>query len=696
MVLGVILIVLLVFQIVEYRSFTHNINTSAVKTGETTTALFKSEIETLLRRVETEGTALGDVFGERDFTEKEIEDLIRETSLGFEEIRGVTACYEPYAFEDDRKLFCPYYNKASGDFVRVEDSYDYTVKGDGTAWYTSIVEQGAKWVDPYYGSGAKEWFIDYGVPFYYSDGPKKGQVRGIIDFSLEVGDFKRLVQRLSVGKTGYTYISSANGTFIAHPDSSFIGLKNLDSLIETTSSVGEKRAFEAIKSGQTGRLNYSDEAEGGQILFFYDQVDTSGWGLGVAFFKSDLINAQKATHRRFINMMLTVSLIFVIGLALYFGRDYLDRQEIEVLSIIASLLLFANVFLVGAMQHSLKTTVAANESRPIVANSALDSFMEQETLRANTLKIEPSTAVPTGIYIERMDFEDSYNVNIGGVVWQKYPESIVDKTEIGFRFPQMSPFAEASYIEESYREVIDGKEGVESYLLVGWDFRVTLRLNLEYKDFPFDKRHLDIKLSPMSRMNNIILVPDLSGYAATGQSKKSGISPEIKLTGNEIVETYFNFSVDDYDTDFGFDQSGLQQHVPALHFNVHQKRLLLNAFVTYLIPIIVTLSLIYILILACRKTEERQGIIESMAAFFFVLIFSHIDLRKDIVTADLIFIEYFYFITYLMIILSTFNLISYTKNRTGIFDFNDNQIYRTIYFPFFFALLLIVMLIKFY
>ena len=63
-----------------------------------------------------------------------------------------------------------------------------------------------------------------------------------------------------------------------------------------------------------------------------------------------------------------------------------------------------------------------------------------------------------------------------------------------------------------------------------------------------------------------------------------------------------------------------------------------------------------------------------MAAFFFVLIFSHIDLRKDIVTADLIFIEYFYFITYLMIVLSTLNLVVYTKNKAKIFDYNENQL----------------------
>jgi len=260
----------------------------------------------------------------------------------------------------------------------------------------------------------------------------------------------------------------------------------------------------------------------------------------------------------------------------------------------------------------------------------------------------------------------------------------------------MSPFSEASYIEESYRETIAAKEGEEGYLLVGWDVRVTLLLNLEYKNYPFDKRHLDIKIQPMTLHDNLIVVPDLAGYSSTNRARNSGISPDVKMPGNEISETYFNFSSDNYETDFGFNRSGVSQNISVLHFNIHQKRKLLNAFVTYLIPIFVALSLIYILILACEKTEARQGIIESMAAFFFVLIFSHIDLRKDVVTADLMFMEYFYFITYAAIILSTFNLITYTKSTVSFFDYNNNQIFRVCYFPAFFMILLIVMLIKFY
>lgn len=694
--LAAILIGVLIFQLFEFQSFKRKNEASALRQAEATTKAFKDEIQTLLSRVETEGKELGQRFGENDFSVDDIKTLIRESSLGFKEIRGVTACYEPYGFNDETKLFCPYYNKGTGNYLFIEDSYDYTVKGSGTAWYTNIVENGASWVDPYYGSSAQEWFIDYGVPFYYASGPKSGQVRGIIDFSLGAGDFKNLVHKLSVGKTAYSFITSKNGSFIAHPDTDFVGTKKLEDIIAAETNQGFKAALETMTQEASGHVPYYDAENDDQAYFFFDHLENSGHAIGMGFLRGDLVNDQKATHRRYIRIILNLSFIIVMVILLYFGRDNLDRTEIEVLSGIATVLLFANVLLIGYLQHSLKTEIRANESPPIVDTTSLESYVSQQRERAETLKIESPTPVPTGLYIERMEFADSYNVNIGGFIWQKYPLDLAEKVEIGFRLPQMSPFAESSYIEESYRETITGKEGSDGYLLVGWDVRVTLRLNLEYKNYPFDKRHLDIKLLPASLSDNLMLVPDLSGYSSTNRARRSGISPAIKLPGNTISETYFNFSTDDYQTDFGFNRSGVSQNIPGLHFNIHQKRKLLNAFVTYLIPIFVALSLIYILILACEKTEARQGIIESMAAFFFVLIFSHIDLRKDIVTADLIFMEYFYFITYAAIILSTFNLITYTKSTVKFFDYNDNQIFRVSYFPAFLLVLLAVMLIKFY
>ncbi len=693
---GFCLLALFVFQFIALSHYKKSQDSQALGTASATTAALKTEITTLLEKIEAEGKRLGEKFGEKEFSEKEIKELIRDSSLNVSEIRGVAACYEPETFSKTRRLFCPYYDKGKGNYILVDDSYDYTVKGKGTAWYTDVIDAGAMWSDTYYGAGSKAWYVDYGVPFYYQSGPKKGQVRGMIGFSIDVGDFKNLIHSISVGKIGYSFITSRNGAFLTHPISDYVGTKTLDDILAAETNPQLIEAYQSMKLQNVGNVQFLDRTSNDTSLFYYDHIPTSDFGIGLVFFKGDLTANKTALNRRYIKLALIFSALLVVFIALYFGRDVLDRGEIEVLSILASFLLFANIFFIGSLQHSVKVNINANQSQPIVDNSSLGSFIDKQHARADALKIAHGTPVPTGIYIDRMAFVDSYDVNVSGVLWQKYPTEIADDVDIGFRFPQISPFAESSFIEETYREKIESQEGSADYVLVRSDFRVTLRLNLKYRDYPFDKRHLNIVIQPLLASDNLILVPDLDSFKATSPAQKSGLSPKIELSGNTITESYFNFSLENYDTSFGGADHAVFQNMPVLHYNIHMKRKLLNAFVTYLIPIGVSLAMIYILIMACHKSESRQGIIESMAAFFFVLIFSHIDLRKDVVTADLIFMEYFYFTTYLMIILSTLNLMIYTKDRSPIFDFNNNQLFRVFYFPFFLVLMLWVMLAKFY
>ena len=185
-------------------------------------------------------------------------------------------------------------------------------------------------------------------------------------------------------------------------------------------------------------------------------------------------------------------------------------------------------------------------------------------------------------------------------------------------------------------------------------------------------------------------------YNYTNPSKKSGLNKKIKISGSEVLESYFNYSIESYDVNFGYNSKEMFEKVPVLHYNVQLRRMLLNAFITYLIPIAVVLLMLFFLINTTTKSEESQGIIESMAAFAFVLVFSHIDMRKEIVTADLIYIEFFYFATYLLIVWTTFNLLTYAKAKHSIFDFYDNLISKATFFPIFYILILFITLYKFY
>ena len=173
--LALIALIAFGFQLVGYFTYKGKQNDIALSKAQATTLALKNNVENLLENIEAAGQTLGASFGNTEFSKEEIMEEIKKASLDFPEIRGVTACYEPDGFSKKTRLFCPYYDKGNQSYVFVEDAYDYTVKGSGTAWYTGVIENGATWADPYYGAASGAWYVDYGVPFYYMSGPKRAK-----------------------------------------------------------------------------------------------------------------------------------------------------------------------------------------------------------------------------------------------------------------------------------------------------------------------------------------------------------------------------------------------------------------------------------------------------------------------------------------------------------------------------------------
>ena len=695
-IVGLIFLCLSIFQVYDYISFKNNQETILLQKGEETTAELRDQIDDILARIANEGQRLAKIFGSEELSKEEIQEIIKQSSLSINEIQGVTACYEPYAFVEKERLYCPYYDKGTGDLFFVGKKYDYSDSSvKGTAWYTGVRDNGAKWVEPYYGLGVQDWFVDYGIPFYFADGPKKGEVRGTITMSFVCSGFKELVHSMSLGKTGFGIITSNENNFLAHPNSEYLGTTNLQKVIDTEQNENLKEAYEQLQQKEKGFTRFFDKEAKDETFFYYDKIPTSGWGLGLVFYRNSLLQQGKILNRKYIKLSLFLSVLFICLLTIFYNRDHLDRMEIWTISILSTLIFLFNIIFIGYLEHSSAVT-ADNASPPIVDVNSLDKVISKQHAKADVLKTPKLRSIPTGIFVHNLEFEDSYNVNIGGKVWQKYPLDIADEVNIGFVMPQMSPFAEASYIEEISRTKMEAKEGEEDFLLVHWDVRVTLRLNLSYKDFPFDKRKINIEIIPIDNNDYLLFTPDLTSYKYTNPDKRSGLDSKISISGSEVLESYFNYTLETYDSDFGYGMKGLYEEVPVLHYNINLKRKLLNAFITYLVPIVVTLIMVFILITAIGKTEERQGIIESMAAFFFVLIFSHIDLRKEIETADLTYIESFYFISYGMLILATYNMIAYSKSKSGLFDYENNLLFKAGFIPFMLLSVLVFTFLQFY
>lgn len=675
--------------------FNTNRQEAAVEMGTETTQVLQEDVNTILLDVMKGGERFASLLENNTFTKDTLNQEIIKASNELDQVLGITVAYEPYALNEENRLYAPYYDKGKKEILYLGESYDYTDPSlSTTTWYTSAVQQGKVWVEPYYGQVAQNYFADYSVPFYFTEGARKGELQGVVCMSISLEGFTSIIHSLSLGKTGYGFVTSPKGKIIAHPVTAYMGTKTVNQLKTEETRPLVQGAYQELLDGNTGNIEFYDDLKQQETLFFYDRVPASNWRIGVLFFKNDLLGGENILKRKYINIALVGSLLLFFVLAVFYNRDYLSEREIWYLGFFAGFVLLGNILFVGYLQHTaIHTKEDLTESPPVSDVNTLSSIVNEQAQEALDVGKIPKIVIPTGVYIDRLFFEDSYNVSVSGQIWQKYPNTIVDSVTTGFALPQTAPFAEAQLLEER------GRQQGDEYTIITYAFRNTFRLNFQYKKYPFDRRNIKLYIQPLSLKDNLIFVPDLESYAFTNPSQCPGISKKIELSGSEILESYFSYNYYTYDATFGSPISGSNTPVAEMYYNVKLKRVLITAFVTYLIPIFVTLIMMFMLIYTIKKEEDKKvdgNIVQAMTAFFFVLIFSHIDLRKNIDTAELIYMEYFYFVTYVMIILSTYNLITYSRDKNHLFDYKENLIVKTTFWPVFLMMILIITLLMFY
>jgi len=677
-----------IYDLVQFNSSRQDALTTL---GSETTKTLEKDVNNLLLEVMREGDTIAKALNIQSFTKEDLELFIKRKSNELDQILGITIAYEPYAFKDDVALYAPYFDKDKQEILHIETLYNYTDPKLSTAsWYVNVVQNGKAWVEPYYAKAANALVADYGIPFFNKD----GSLKGVISLTISLDGFTELIHGLSLGKTGYGFVASKEGVILAHPVGAYRGIKTLEQLKKEDDRQKVKDAYTAVQNGDTGNTEFYDVVKQQETLFFYDKVPASDWRIGVLFFKNDLLGGESEVKQKYIQIAVVLSFLFFFLLAIFYNRDYLSTREIWYLGFFAGFILLSNSIMIGYLEHTaIHTAQDVTQSPPVTDINTLNSVVNAQALRAVQSKLKRKTSIPTGVYIDKLVFEDSYNVSLSGKIWQKYPTEIVDSIQPGFALPQTAPFAEAQLVEERSREVLD------DYTLITYVFRTTFRLNFEYKKYPFDRRNIQLYLQPRALKDNLLFVPDLESYVYTNPSQKSGLSKKISLSGNKILESYFSYNYYTYDSNFGAPVGASNVTVPELHFNIKLKRVLITPFVTYLIPIFVTLILVYMLLYSTRKKEgvaADSGVVQAMTAFFFVLIFSHIDLRKNIETSELLYLEYFYIVTYIMILWSTYNLITYSRGSQKLFNYKENLIVKATFWPLFLLMILVITLMIFY
>lgn len=300
--------------------------------------------------------------------------------------------------------------------------------------------------------------------------------------------------------------------------------------------------------------------------------------------------------------------------------------------------------------------------------------------------------IKTGIFIQSLQFLNSTEVNITGYIWQRYKVGDHDATEpgasdIGFIFPEQVNSGSDIEPREVYRIRNNDNEEV-----IGWYFEATLRQPFDYSNYPFDHKTAWVRMWPKDFSKNIVLVPDFDAYKSTGVSDIFGIDEDIVLGTWERENTYFDYKLSSYDTDFGIADYIGQEGFPELYYNFVVKRKFENAFIIYLLPLFLVAALLFAALLTVSEREDlssrlgfnASGFIGASSALFFVVMLAHIQLRQQFAGTSIVYIEYFYILMYAMLVAATANTYLFSirsKRWHNLILYNDNIIPKVAYWP---------------
>ncbi|MBF0445224.1 MAG: hypothetical protein HQL68_06515, partial [Magnetococcales bacterium] len=316
-------------------------------------------------------------------------------------------------------------------------------------------------------------------------------------------------------------------------------------------------------------------------------------------------------------------------------------------------------------------------------------------------------------------FIGSSDIQVTGYLWQKLPPTdpncTYDTTEeqdtLNFKVLGKSgncievnggvifPEAESSSLSEAYRH-----ERVDGGITVGWYFDVTLREPFSYEQYPFDVENVWLRIWHSQIGSTVVLTPDLQAYPVLTPITKPGLEEDFVLPGWKIEGSYFGYRNHSYTTNFGLPSYSGQENFPELHFNILLKRQFLGPFINTLMPVIVVAVILFALLLTITNKEEKSvlgfdtsGILGSNAGLFFGVLIGHSQLRSQLESSGMVYIENFFLIMYCALLLVSINAYLFSVNHNVKFlQWRDNLAPKLLYWPVILLLVLVVTMRSFY
>lgn len=478
-----------------------------------------------------------------------------------------------------------------------------------------------------------------------------------IEYTLD--EIQSLIKTLRFGQTGYSFILSKQGFFISHPIDKYVKEhKTIFAIAELQNDILLKKLGERAFNKESGMIDYKNNKTGQSAWLFYQPIPSTGWLIGTLVLKNEMLTQTIALPYQQIKIGFGFIVFIVCLLALLLRAD--EGNSLWVVMYSASMLLLISLGLVWWFLVQSVSLPKGDKGTIIVDQAGLQQFLFANR-QQNVSQASPNY-IPTGVSIESIKFSDDNHVILSGHIWQKYHDEIHKGIARGFILPEAGfPMK----ITDAYRDRVDQTE------VIGWFFEGAMRLQFDYSNYPLDARKISLLIHHPEIEKNVYLIPDIEAYKSTNPSTLPGIKHHVVVADWLMKSSFFHY------------QTLLAKNdMSHFYFTAFMQRDLLKPFLTSLLPLIMVASMLFAILLLLGRVGEFANIVAPLVALFIGVILAHIGLRKEIQVSGLFFIEYYYLVMYIAILLVAAIYFIFHSNKPFYFiQYRDGLVAKLLFLP---------------
>ncbi|MBU1055709.1 MAG: SpoIIE family protein phosphatase [Proteobacteria bacterium] len=284
-----------------------------------------------------------------DLSETEMIDVLGKTLSKNPEIFGAAIAFEPYAFKSDRLYFCPYlFHKEKGLEHTYLDGKNYHYFYQD--WYQIPRETLQEyWSEPYFDEGGGDILMaTFSCPFFKKKEGKR-LFAGVITADISLEWLKKFVSEIRILKTGYGFILSRNGSFVAHPEKRWVMNETIFSIAEARGDAKLRNIGRRMIAGESGFVSFTGYDLKKAGFLYFAPVKFSKWSLGIFFPKDELMADLDDINKK--GIYLAVCGLIVLFLVVWLVSKTITRP-LRTLSVVAREMATGNLEIVVPNQKS--------------------------------------------------------------------------------------------------------------------------------------------------------------------------------------------------------------------------------------------------------------------------------------------------------------------------------------------------------